>query len=419
MLANYFKIALKVLRRRAFFTFASLFGIGFTLTTLLIVSALVDDLLAPRAPEVNLGRTLELALLAIEGGKEGGTYAMFTGPGYALLDRHARGLPGVEAMSVVSDGDDVGTSFVGDRKVESRLRYADPAFWRIMRFRFLEGGPFAEEHETGREPVGVISEATRRRLFGGQPALGRSFVLDGRSLRVVGVVPNVARSRRSAAADVWLPHWARESDEYREQLTGGFVGILLAKDRAAWPGIKAEFRSRLQHVEFTHFEDVRSVRLDPESRLDHHLREVGGATADGRIARSRAVLSVVGVLALFLLLPTVSLINLNLSRILERAPEIGVRKAFGASSGLLVGQFIFESVFLCLVGAALAVLATAVLLRLVAATGQLPAADLRVNGAVLLGAIGWAVLLGLLSGALPAWRMSRLHPVQALRGGIR
>lgn len=419
MLANYLKIAVKVLRRRAFFTFASLFGIGFTLTTLLIVSALVDDLLAPRSPEVNLGRTLELAMLAIDGGKEGDEYSLWTSPGYGLLDRHARDLPGVEEMSIVSNGEDLGATFVGDRKVESRLRHADPAFWRVMGFRFLEGGPFAEEHETGREPVAVISEATRRRVFGGQQALGQSLVLDGRSFRVVGVVPNVARSRLGAAADVWLPHWARESDEYRQQMTGDCIGILLAKDRAAWPGIKAEFRSRLQHVEFARFEDLRSVRLEPEPRLDHYLREMGGVTAGGSIARSRAVLSLLGILALFLLLPTVSLVNINLSRILERAPEIGVRKAFGASSGRLVGQFIFENVFLCLVGAALAALAATVILRLVAASGQLPAADLRVNGVVLLCAVGWAVLLGLLTGALPAWRMSRLHPVQALRGGTR
>ena len=44
-----------------------------------------------------------------------------------------------------------------------------------------------------------------------------------------------------------------------------------------------------------------------------------------------------------MLLPTVNLVNINLSRILERASEIGVRKAFGASSRTLVGQFVVEN----------------------------------------------------------------------------
>ena len=47
---------------------------------------------------------------------------------------------------------------------------------------------------------------------------------------------------------------------------------------------------------------------------------------------------------LFLLLPTVNLVNLNVSRIMERASEIGVRKSFGASSWTLVGQFVVENV---------------------------------------------------------------------------
>ena len=53
-----------------------------------------------------------------------------------------------------------------------------------------------------------------------------------------------------------------------------------------------------------------------------------------------------------MLLPAVNLVNLNISRIMERASEIGVRKAFGASSRTLVGQFVVENLVLTLVGAA-------------------------------------------------------------------
>ncbi len=54
----------------------------------------------------------------------------------------------------------------------------------------------------------------------------------------------------------------------------------------------------------------------------------------------------VGAALLFMLLPTVNLVNLNVSRIMERASEIGVRKAFGASSRTLVGQFVVENLVL-------------------------------------------------------------------------
>ena len=57
-----------------------------------------------------------------------------------------------------------------------------------------------------------------------------------------------------------------------------------------------------------------------------------------------------GLALLFMLLPTVNLININISRIMERASEIGVRKAFGAPARTLVGQFIVENIILTLVG---------------------------------------------------------------------
>ena len=67
-----------------------------------------------------------------------------------------------------------------------------------------------------------------------------------------------------------------------------------------------------------------------------------------------AMFSIIGMVALlFMLLPVVSLVNINTTRILERASEIGVRKAFGGSSLTLVGQFVVENVILTLLGGAL------------------------------------------------------------------
>src|SRR5256885_1583041 len=62
---------------------------------------------------------------------------------------------------------------------------------------------------------------------------------------------------------------------------------------------------------------------------------------------------IAAVALLFMALPTLNLVNLNVSRILERASEIGVRKAFGASSRALLGQFLVENVVLTLIGGAL------------------------------------------------------------------
>jgi len=125
------------------------------------------------------------------------------------------------------------------------------------------------------------------------------------------------------------------------------------------------------------------------------------------------------VMVLFMLLPAVNLININVSRIMERAGEIGVRKAFGASSWTLVGQFVVENVLLTLIGGVIALAASSLVLQALTDSGLIPYAQFHFNPRIFLYGLSLAVFFGLFSGVYPAWKMSRLHPVQALKGGVR
>jgi putative ABC transport system permease protein len=127
-----------------------------------------------------------------------------------------------------------------------------------------------------------------------------------------------------------------------------------------------------------------------------------------------------GAIALmFVLLPTVNLVNLNVSRILERASEIGIRKAFGASSRTLIGQFVVENVVLTFAGGLAGLALSAMVLWAINDSGVLPYARLTVNLRVFAYGLLLTLAFGIISGAYPAWRMSRLHPAQALHGGRR
>ena len=67
MLRNYLKIAWKVLLRRKFFTFISLFGISFTLVVLMVTTAVLDHLFAPHDPEPHVERTLYVMEQVVDG----------------------------------------------------------------------------------------------------------------------------------------------------------------------------------------------------------------------------------------------------------------------------------------------------------------------------------------------------------------
>src|SRR5436305_3237731 len=416
MIKNYLKVALKVLSRRKFFTFISLFGIGVTLMVLLVATALLDYVFAARTPEVHADRMLGVYRLTMQGSDDTET----TQPGYAFLDRWVRPmakLPSVERIAFVTEAQ-TAISYLNGRKIESAMRRADGEFWRVLGFDFVEGGPFsAADDEAGRF-VAVINETTRERFFGGQPALGRTIEADGQRFRVVGVVRDVPVLRYASSADLWVPVTTAKTSAYKEEWLGGFYALILARNRADLPQIKAEFQSRLREAE-KHLPDPKTFKrlyagADTLFEGAARLFLPGGRLEENPGARLRAAL--LALMLGFMLLPTINLVNINLSRILDRASEIGVRRAFGASSRSLVGQFLVENLVLTLIGAAIGLVLAVGALWALNASGLIAQLQLHLNLRVFLCGLAIAVFFGLFPGVVPAWRMSKLHPVRALRG---
>jgi len=415
MLTNYLKIAYKVLLRRPFFTFVSLFGTSITLLVLVLVAAMMDNLLAPMPPEVNLDRTLHITRMAMRGEQN-----EWTGnPGYGFLDRYCRDLPHVTRMAIFSDGSEVAT-FVAGEKIVSRMRRTDAQYWKALDFTFLSGKPYAEADVTNAAPVTVISATSAKRIFGGFDAVGREFEADGQTFRVIGGGKDVPRFRDSAFADMWAPVTTIPNDAYRAQLMGGFGALVVADSPRAFKEIRSEFESRLPHVEMTEPEHYERMEGIPRTRLEEVASETAGTTEQGERPKTATFVSALVLLCLlFMLLPAVNLINMNMSRIFERVSEIGVRKAFGASSAHLVGQFLVENVVLSLVGGLIGYLLSLWTLHAINEGGLIPNAQLQMNYRIFLYGMALSIFFGILSGVWPAWRMARLNPVDALRGGTR
>lgn len=411
MLTNYIKLALTVLGRRKFFTFISLFGISLTLVVLMVATAILDNLFAPHKPESRFDRVLGIYILGIYGDQGG-----FTGaPGYKFLDTYVRGLADAEKTSFFTDVSAV-TMYHDGRKLETHLRRTDGAYWEILDFQFLEGGPFTAEDDRNASFVAVITEDMRRKLYGDQPALGKTFQVDGQRFRVVGVVPAVAVTRRVGFSQIWTPLRTLKGDSYRKEMIGPFGAIVLARSTADFPKLRAEFRQRLEHFQFEDPKRFHRVVAGLDTLFEAGARSMIG----NQVQRDRTWIfgSILIVAALlFISLPTMNLVSINLSRIMERASEIGVRKAFGASSRALVAQFVVENVVLTVIGGTLGFLLSLVVLEAISRADIVPYAIFTVNLRIFLYGMLVAIVFGIVSGVYPAWRMSRMHPVNALRGG--
>lgn len=411
MLKNYVKIAFKVFGRRKFFTFISLFAISLTLVVLMVATAALDHVFSPMPPETKQDRTLVIGHATMSGSQwvEGGN------PGYKLLDTYMRTLPGVELTSIHSE-ERVVSSYKDGYDLKPYLKRTDGEFWKILEFTFLEGGPITPDDDKNANFVAVINRATKEKLFGDQPALGKVVEADRQRFRVVGVVANVPFYRHIPFSDIWVPLSTTPDPEYKQKLLFNCSGLILARSESDFPAIKDEFASRMKKVELPSSK-LDKIECVPGTQFDEVAREMLSNSGGHESAMLTTALYLAAFL--FMLLPAVNLVNINISRIIERASEIGVRKSFGASSAALVGQFLAENLLLTFIGGVIGFILSILILTMLSGSGLIQYADFHLNFRLFLYALASILCFGVISGVYPAWRMARMHPVNALKGAMR
>jgi putative ABC transport system permease protein len=238
--------------------------------------------------------------------------------------------------------------------------------------------------------------------------------VEGQSFEIIGVVDDVIHV--NAYADLWAPLGTFPSTNYRNEVTGTFGALLLGRSPADLPRIRADVERIAKTIEPVGDEIFGKTTLMADTKVDIFSRLLLGRMNEADSGADRLLATIGGGMLLFMLLPALNLVNLNMGRIMERSAEIGVRKAFGATSMQLAGQLIIENVLLCLAGGLVGLACAQGVLWWLEASHLIPYLEVHIN----LKVFGWGMLVtlvfGLLSGAIPAWKMSRLDPVHALKG---
>ncbi|MES2891180.1 MAG: ABC transporter permease [Bacteroidota bacterium] len=411
MFKNYFKIAIAVLRRRKFFTFISLFGISLTLTIVIVLASFIDHLVSAGYPDTQRDRELYVNSLRLMSSKQG--YSN-TGPAsFYFLNTYVSKLKTPERMAIGSIYVATNT-YVNNKKLVINLKYTNDEYWNVLNYDFLEGKAFNNTQLVNGEKVAVISEETRDNYFGkGVSAAGKYLETDNVQYRVIGVVKNVPVTRVFAYGDIYVPYTLSKSDLNNKQLTGMYTAILQAKDKDDLPKIKEEYNQMISRMPKTD-KEFDLIYSYADTYLESFTRMMPfSSPGNSGITIFYAIIAIF--FLLFLLLPTLNLVNINISRIMERSSEIGVRKAFGASSKTLVYQFITENLILTFIGCLVGIVLSFLIIQVINNSDLISHADLKINLNVLFYSLLATLIFGLLSGVYPAWRMSRMQVVHALK----
>lgn len=416
MLTNYLKITLAVMQRRKMFTFITLFGISMTLSILIVLTAFYEHLFSANYPEPNRERCLYATLIEEQNTKEMGTRR---GPmSLYYINTYIKTLKTPEKIGYSTVPNTVNV-YGNGKKLRLFFKYTDPVFWEITQFEFLEGKPYIQRDIDNNEHVVIINNETRDDYFGkGVPAVGKMLEINGQHLKVIGVIRGCPITRLVVAADVYMPyHLQKKASTDAKEYNGNYTAIVLAKTPADLPGIQQEYAEIVPRIPLLSYGGFTPDRLNTtlSTYFDCIVRDMFFGGGPGS-ARTRFYLFVSIFALLFMSLPAINLVNINISRILERASEIGIRKAFGASAQKLVIQFVIENIILTLFGGLLAILISGAFIWWFNGSQLIPYADLAVNWTVVSVALALSLVFGLMSGVYPAWRMARLPAAEALRG---
>jgi len=284
---------------------------------------------------------------------------------------------------------------------QSGIRGVFPNFHDIRRWPVIAGRELNEEDETTGNPVCAIGLTPAQELFGSINPVGEQITVKGARFTIVGLLDFKGRSgQRDNDDDILFPYKV-----FQQKIPGSEISSTMLA--AAHTGVDPK---------------AAEAQVRAFLRERHHLRE--GDPDDFRIwslsesAQVKAESSesfewLLGMIAgVSLLVGGVGIMNIMLVSVTERTREIGLRMAIGANGSDILMQFLIEAVMLCTLGGIIGMFVgwgSSSLLT------SWKGYETQVSTGIAVLALGFASATGVFFGFYPAFRASRLEPMDALR----
>jgi putative ABC transport system permease protein len=291
-----------------------------------------------------------------------------------------------------------------------RDQHASPAVfgvspaWAAVRGESLAEGDFlTAEDDQSLSRVAVLGADARRDLFGDSDPLGKIIRIAGVPFQVKGVLDSRGVGPTGASLDnlIFIPvNTAARRLFNRDYLT---MLIVQLRDPERSDAAKSDLRQLLRARH----------RLDGSAPDDFTISSPRAIMAQVQAMGSTLGTLLLVITVLALIVGGIVIFAVMLAGVGARRTEIGVRRAAGASRGAIAGQFLAEAGLISLMGGLIGMAAGVGGTQAVSAVGRLP---FVIDLPVLAAAVALSILLGVIFGAVPAVKASRVDPIEALRG---
>lgn len=251
--------------------------------------------------------------------------------------------------------------------------------------------------------VVVINETAATELIGYTDCIGEEVSLDGVKFAVVGLL---------------------KDDEDSLTAVFGRGSIVAYIPYTSLLRLSSEASSNITSFSVSAETDMATAEATMTSLLMERFDQDDDAfTVSSRDALEDAMSNVTSVLMILLgsiagislIVGGIGIMNIMLVTVTERTREIGIRKAIGAGRGVLLQQFLLESVVLCMFGCVIGVFMSWAVLRIISVVVSSLSMSFYLDWNVVLIAVGFCFLIGIVFGLYPANKAAKMAPIDALR----
>lgn len=406
MIKNYFKTTLRNLWKNKGYSFLNIFGLAVGITAAALIFIWVESEVTKNDHFLN---KKDIYITKSKQSYDQATYVFEATPG-PLGPAIKQEIPGIKHV-VRTDWGSTLLFSVGDNNLYQKGYHADPEILDVLSVEFLRGN----RQTALSEPNNIIlSESGTKRLFGDEPALGRTLRINNdETYTVSGIVKDFPKN--SSFQFNWLIPFKKYQSGQKWLKTWGNNGIMTLVQLEPNANVEQINKQLLNFVKNKTDGEVTFSQnfLYPMSRWNlYNSFDKDGNEQEGHVKYVRLFSIIAWVI---LIIACINFMNLATARSGKRAKEVGMRKVVGAGRKSLIGQFLGESIIYAFLSALLAI---AFIYIFITPFNTLVGKELSVDlfkPSRVYFIISIVLACGLLAGSYPALYLSAFSPLATIK----
>jgi putative ABC transport system permease protein len=424
MFKNYFKIALRNLRRNKAFTAINIAGLALGIAACLLIVLFVQHQLSYDRYNKKADRIVRVVLKGkMQVGEIKESHVM--PPVAATLKKD---FPEIEEAARIRAYGTPRITYNNKTFQEDAIAFVDSNFFHVFTVPLIKGDPNTALINPN---TMVISKAVAKRYFGDEDPIGKvlQFKDNKTAATITGLFDEIpANSHFHFGLLISMSSFPEAKDP--SWLTSSYYTYLVLPEHYDYKKLEAKLPQEIDKYigpqlqkgigltleQFRKNGNSIGLYLQPLTDIHLHSDFTGDMEPSGDI-RNVYIFSAIAIF--MLLIACINFMNLSTASASQRAKEVGVRKVMGSVKGQLVGQFLLESLLLTVVALLIALALVRIALPFFNdLTGQRLDLHLTSNPWILPGLILFGLLTGLLAGSYPAFFLSSFNPITVLKGKL-